>query len=95
MRPYQVYINQEALVSAPRAGPPRKAVMDFIQSLTAGTGSDRRFALCTIQEQKRGGPMSTARISIYGLTPAGPGADTPRRQPAVADNLLALSVKRL
>jgi hypothetical protein len=33
MRPYQVYINQEALVSAPRSGPPRKAVTDFIHSL--------------------------------------------------------------
>ena len=30
--------------------------------------SNRRFALCSPQEEKRGGPMSTARISIYGLT---------------------------
>jgi hypothetical protein len=35
MRPYQVYINQEALDSAPRSGTPRKAVMDFIRSLAA------------------------------------------------------------
>jgi hypothetical protein len=33
MRPYQVYINQEALVSAPRSGAQRKAVMAFIRSL--------------------------------------------------------------
>jgi len=35
MRPYQVYVNQEALVSAPRSGASRKAVMDFIRSLAA------------------------------------------------------------
>ena len=44
MRPYQVYINQEALVSAPRLGPPRKAVMDFIHSLAADPHCSGDFA---------------------------------------------------
>lgn len=35
MHTYQVYINQEALRSAPRSAPQRKAVMDFIHSLAA------------------------------------------------------------
>jgi hypothetical protein len=35
VRPYKVYINQEALLSAPRSGPSRKAVMDFIRSLAS------------------------------------------------------------
>ena len=44
MRPYQVYINQEALDSAPRAGPPRKAVMDFIRSLAGDPHCSGDFA---------------------------------------------------
>jgi hypothetical protein len=44
MRPYQVYINQEALASAPRSGPPRKAVMDFIHSLARDPYSTGDFA---------------------------------------------------
>lgn len=44
MRPYQVYINQEALVSAPRSGLPRKAVMDFIRSLAVDPLSRGDFA---------------------------------------------------
>ena len=43
MRPYQVYINQEALVSAPRSGPSRKAVMDFIHSLASDPYSTGDF----------------------------------------------------
>jgi hypothetical protein len=35
MRPYRVYINQEALFSAPRAGRHRQTVMDFIRSLAS------------------------------------------------------------
>ena len=44
MRPYQVYINQEALVSAPRSGSPRKAVMDFIHSLATDPHTVGDFA---------------------------------------------------
>lgn len=44
MRPYRVYINQEALVSAPRSGPSRKAVMDFIHSLASDPYSTGDFA---------------------------------------------------
>jgi len=33
MRPYKVYINQEALFTTPRSGSQRKRVMDFIGSL--------------------------------------------------------------
>jgi hypothetical protein len=44
MRPYQIYINQEALVSAPRSGPSRKAVMDFINSLATNPNSAGDFA---------------------------------------------------
>ncbi len=44
MRPYQVYINQEALVSAPRSGPSRHAVMDFVRSLAAAPYSTGDFA---------------------------------------------------
>jgi hypothetical protein len=44
MRPYQVYINQEALLSAPRSAPQRKAVMDFIRSLAASPHSTGDFA---------------------------------------------------
>ncbi len=35
MRPYAVYINEAALVSAPRPGWQREAVMGFIRSLAA------------------------------------------------------------
>ena len=44
MRPYQVYINQEALLWAPRSGPSRKAVMDFIHSLATDPHSTGDFA---------------------------------------------------
>ena len=44
MRAYQVYINQEALVSAPRAGPVRNAVMDFIRSLATDPHCSGDFA---------------------------------------------------
>jgi hypothetical protein len=44
MRPYQVYINQEALLSAPRSAPMRKAVMDFIRSLAADPHCTGDFA---------------------------------------------------
>jgi len=44
MRLYQVYINQEALDSAPRSGPPRQAVMDFIRSLAADPYCSGDFA---------------------------------------------------
>lgn len=44
MRPYQVYINQEALLSAARSGPQRKAVMDFIRTLAANPHSIGDFA---------------------------------------------------
>jgi hypothetical protein len=43
MRPYQVYINQEALVSAPRSGPSRKAVMDFIHWLATNPNATGDF----------------------------------------------------
>ena len=33
MRPYAVYINEAALISAPRAGWQREAVMSFVRSL--------------------------------------------------------------
>ena len=35
--------------------------------------TDRRFALGTTQEQKRRGPISTARIAIYGFLCVGSG----------------------
>ncbi len=35
MRPYKVYLNQEALFSAPRSGPSRIKLMDFISSLAS------------------------------------------------------------
>lgn len=35
MRPYAVYINQNALNFAPRLGAQRNSVMDFIRSLAA------------------------------------------------------------
>jgi hypothetical protein len=44
MRPYQVYINQEALVAAPRSGPTRRAVMDYIRSLATDPFSRGDFA---------------------------------------------------
>ena len=44
MRPYQVYINQEALLSAPRSGASRKAVMDFVHSLATDPHSTGDFA---------------------------------------------------
>ena len=33
MRPYKVYIRQEALLTAPRSGGQRQRIMDFVQSL--------------------------------------------------------------
>jgi hypothetical protein len=44
MRPYQVYINQEALLSAPRSGPSRRAVTDFIHTLATDPHSTGDFA---------------------------------------------------
>ena len=44
MRPYQVYINQEALLSTPRSGASRKAVMDFVHSLATDPHSTGDFA---------------------------------------------------
>jgi len=44
MRPYQVYINQEALISAPRSGAARKTVMDFIRSLASDPHCSGDFA---------------------------------------------------
>ena len=44
MGPYQVFINQGALVSAPRSGPSRKAVMDFIRSLATDPHCNGDFA---------------------------------------------------
>ncbi|PWU18771.1 MAG: hypothetical protein C5B50_08210 [Verrucomicrobia bacterium] len=35
MRPYQVYINQAALYTAPKTGPSRRRIMQFIDSLGA------------------------------------------------------------
>jgi hypothetical protein len=59
MRPYQVYINQEALVSAPRSGPARKAVMDFVRSLASDPYSHGDFA-----EQDEVG--RTVQVKIVG-----------------------------
>ena len=44
MRPYQVYINQEALISAPRSGASRRAVMEFIESLASDPYATGAFA---------------------------------------------------
>ena len=44
MRLYRVYINQEALLTAPRSGPQRRAVMDFVASLSSNPYSRGDFA---------------------------------------------------
>jgi hypothetical protein len=43
MRPYQVYINHEALLTAPRSGQQRRAIMDFIASLSNNPFSQGDF----------------------------------------------------
>jgi hypothetical protein len=44
MRPYQVYINQEALLTAPRSGAQRNKVMAFIHSLATNPNSTGDFS---------------------------------------------------
>ncbi len=54
MRPYAVFINEQALAAAPRSGTPREAVMRFIRSLadhpnTAGDFEDKDNASRIVQ----------------------------------------------
>jgi hypothetical protein len=44
MRPYVVYINEGALGFAPRSGPQRGMVMDFIRSLAANPNTAGDFS---------------------------------------------------
>ena len=70
MHAYQVYINQEALLSAPRSAPQRKAVMDFIRSLAAEPHSTGDFA-----ESDEAG--RTVYVKIVGRFAITFGADHP------------------
>ena len=44
MRPYKVYINQEALATTPRSGSQRRRVMNFVGSLALNPNNTGDFS---------------------------------------------------
>src|SRR6185437_8321698 len=71
MRPYRVYINQEALLVAPRSSQQRRAVMDFILSLASNPHARGDFTL----EDEVG---RTVRVKMIGRFSVTFWADHPR-----------------
>lgn len=64
MRPYAVFISEQAIASAPRSGPPRELVMRFIRSL-----ADNPNALGDFKETDNAGRIVQVKIiGRYAVT---------------------------
>ncbi len=59
MRPYVIYINEAALVFAPRSGPQRERLMQFIRSLAENPNTSGDFS-------EKDGVNRTVQVKIVG-----------------------------
>ena len=64
MRAYAVFINEQALAAAPRAGAPREAVMQFIRSLAGNPNSAGDFT----EKDNVGRTVQVKVIGRYAIT---------------------------
>ena len=64
MRPYAIYINEAALLSAPKSGIQRQQVMDFIRSLANNPNTPGDFS----EQDGAGRSVQVKLIGRYALT---------------------------
>jgi hypothetical protein len=64
MRPYAVFINEQALAAAPRSGGQRESVMKFIRSLADQPNTIGDFT----EKDNTGRPIQVKIIGRYAIT---------------------------